>query len=151
VLRPDAEGTVRAAPPELGRSGAAASSGDRVSTSGPDGPTPADLARSLREAADRLMAGWTGALTGGPGRPALPGPLFPPAGLPAAQLQAVLDDLAARRAQIRALREALGLFDEQLATLEASLSPLMEWSKAWAGMERTFAELWGMRPPDKGR
>ncbi len=112
-------------------------------------PDPAALARSLREAADRLTAGWTSALTGGgAGRVPLPGPLVPPAALPAAQLQAVVDDLAARRAQVRALQDALGLFDEQLATLEASLGPLLEWSKAWAGMERTFAELWGIRPPD---
>jgi hypothetical protein len=165
--------------------------------------TPADLARTLREAADRLMGGWTTALTspfgsgtggagtvdadaepagsaksdgapaprapaaasdvragsgtgraGGAGWPAVPGmpdlsallgPLVPPATLSARQLQAVLDDLAARRAQVQALRTQLGLFDEQLAALETSLGPVLEWTKAWAGMEQKMTNLW--RPP----
>lgn len=169
--------------------------------------TPADLARTLREAADRLMGGWTAALTGSPARdavradgdaepagtrhdagsrgparsggapesgaqdadtrtgsgtgrasgagwPAAPGmpdisallgPLVPPATLSARQLQAVLDDLAARRAQVQALRTQLGLFDEQLAALETSLGPVLEWTQAWAGMEQKMTSLW--RPP----
>jgi hypothetical protein len=183
--------------------------------------TPADLARTLREAADRLMGGWTAALnspfgsdtgaartaagdaepagtqdvagpdgsgragrqggaagpggaaepgerdakaragsgTGrasGAGWPAVPGmpdlsallgPLVPPATLSARQLQAVLDDLAARRAQVQALRTQLGLFDEQLAALETSLGPVLEWTKAWAGMEQTMTNLWRPPPP----
>jgi hypothetical protein len=147
--------------------------------------TPADLARTLREAADRLMSGWTAALTGsatpepavadpgatggshggssdaggtsasvwpgGTGVPGLPalstvlGPLTPPATLSARQLQAVLDDLAARRAQVQALQASLGLFDEQLAALETSLAPVLEWTRAWAGMEQAMTGFW--RPP----
>jgi hypothetical protein len=150
--------------------------------------TPADLARTLREAADRLMSGWTAALTGPPARdavkaeagsapdadaaagspgdagarpgsgprwpagvPGMPdlsavlGPLVPPATLSARQLQTVLDDLAARRAQVQALRTQLGLFDEQLAALETSLGPVLEWTQAWAGMEQTMTNLW--QPP----
>jgi hypothetical protein len=167
--------------------------------------TPADLARTLRDAADRLMSGWTAALTGGaapaagedhgggtagadaagpggsavsgsgrsagssspaapsgdisgraigsgwPGVPGLPalsavlGPLAPPATLSARQLQAVLDDLAARRAQVQALHAQLELFDEQLAALETNLAPVLEWTRAWAGMEQAMTNLW--HPP----
>lgn len=101
-----------------------------------EGPAynPADLARQMREAADRLMKGWTG--SGGVPAPALP------ATLTARQLQAVLDDLAARRAQVQALQDQLGAFDEQLAALETTLAPLREWTRAWAGMEGAMADLW---------
>jgi hypothetical protein len=146
-----------------------AGSGRSGDASGGLPTTPVDVAHALREAADRLMRGWTavarppvpgepseravspgggGSAVGGPGSagvPALPDPLVPPATSSAAQLQAVLDDLAARRAQVQALRAQLGLFDEQLAALETSLGPLLEWTRAWAGMERTMTDLW--RPP----
>lgn len=155
--------------------------------------TPADIARTLREAADRLMSDWTAALTspggagtraaggsrpeespddlddpgptatepgsprrsraagGTPGATAVPdlsallGSVVPPATVSARQLQAVLDDIAARRAQVQALRGQLGLFDEQLAALEASLGPVLEWTRAWAGAEQAMTNLW--RPP----
>jgi len=93
--------------------------------------TPADLAAQLRAAAERLTTGWTGTP--------------PPATLTTQQLQAVLDDLAARRAQVQALQTQLGTFDEQLATLETALAPLREWTAAWAGFERAATDMW--RPP----
>jgi hypothetical protein len=98
---------------------------------------PAELSRRLREAAQKVMAGWTGA------------PPVPPATLSARQLQVVLDDLAAKRAQVQALQAQLGVFDEQLATLETSLGPLVEWTRTWAGVESAMADLW--RLPGTGR
>lgn len=97
---------------------------------------PSELVKRLREATEKVMSGWTGA------RP------VPPATLSARQLQAVLDDLAARRAQVQALQAQLGLFDEQLATLETSLGPLLEWSRTWAGVEGAMTDLW--RLPGSG-
>ena len=96
------------------------------------------------------MAGWSAAVPGlsaASARPgaALPGLPPPPATLSAQQLQAVLDDLAARRAQVQALRAQLGTFDEQLETLEASLRPLLEWARTWAGVEGAITDFW--RPP----
>jgi hypothetical protein len=88
------------------------------------------------------MTGWTGATGTRPPVPALP---VPPATLSARQLQAVLDDLGARRAQVQALQAQLGVFDEQLAALETSLGPLLEWTQAWAGVEGALTDLW--RPP----
>jgi outer membrane protein TolC len=109
--------------------------------------SPDDLARALREAADRLMSPWTAA---GPVR------FTPPPGLPAPpvtawarQVQAVLDDLAARRAQVQALRAQLEAFDEQLGNLEASLRPLLEWTRTWAELERAMAEFWSPPRHDK--
>jgi hypothetical protein len=103
----------------------------------PGAGDPSELVRRLREATEKVMSGWTGA------RP------VPPATLSARQLQAVLDDLAARRAQVQALQAQLGLFDEQLATLETSLAPLLEWARTWAGLERAATDMW--RPPAAGR
>ncbi|MHA6782085.1 hypothetical protein ACVGOW_14025 [Pseudonocardia saturnea] len=99
---------------------------------------PSELVRRLREATEQVMSGWTGA------RP------VPPATLSARQLQAVLDDLAARRAQVQALQAQLGLFDEQLATLETSLGPLLEWAKTWAGVEGAVTDLWRLPGSGKG-
>ncbi len=93
--------------------------------------TPADLAAQLQAAAERLTKGWTGTP--------------PPATLTTQQLQAVLDDLAAHRAQVQALQTQLGLFDDQLAALETALTPLREWTAAWSGFERAAIDMW--RPP----
>jgi hypothetical protein len=84
------------------------------------------FAGHLRETADRLTEGWT-----------------PPATMSTTQLRTVLADLGARRAQVQALRAQLGAFDEQLATLEASLRPVYEWARVWADLEQT-AGLWGL-------
>jgi hypothetical protein len=104
------------------------------------------------------MAGWTaaaGAVTGksasSPGVPAVPGlPGMPPmpATMSAARLEALLEDLAVRRAQVQALRSALEGFDEQLGSLEASLRPVLEWTRTWAGMESAIGEFW--RPASGG-
>jgi hypothetical protein len=121
-----------------------------VTEEGPGGPrTPADLAGQLRAAADRLMAGWTsmagstpgGGSTGG-GTPALPGLPTMPATLSARQMEALLEDLAARRAQVQALKTHLEGFDEQLGTLEANLRPLLEWTRTWANVESTISDFW---------
>lgn len=114
-------------------------------------PDPAEFARQLREAADRLMGMWTGG--GGSGRSPASGamgwpfPLVPPATAWARQLEAVLADLEARRAQVQALQTQLGLFDEQLAALETSLQPMLTWARTWAGLEGTITDLW--RPPGR--
>ena len=50
-----------------------------------------------------------------------PGCPATPATMSARQLQAVVDDIAARRSQVQALVAQLKVFDEQLATLETSL------------------------------
>jgi hypothetical protein len=82
----------------------------------------------LRAAAQRLWAGLPG-----------PPPVLP-ATLSARQLQALLQDLTARREQIATLREQLGTFDEQLAGLQTALTPLLEWAKIWSGVERSMTE-----------
>jgi hypothetical protein len=130
-----------------------------MSESEPGPPrTPADLAAYWRTATERMMAGWTaaatgatggggGAAAGGPRPPALPA--FP-ATLSAQQLQAVLDDLAARRAQVQALSTQLAAFDEQLASLEATLSPVVDWVRTWADLEKSVGEFWRPGGPSSG-
>jgi hypothetical protein len=119
-----------------------------------DGPrSPDDLARALREAADRVMSGWTAA-AGSMRLPALPDLSGSPATASARQVEAVLDDLATRRAQVRALQEQLAGFDEQLGALEASLRPLLEWTRTWAELERALGGFWSPshdRPPSQPR
>ena len=100
--------------------------------------------------------GWRG--SGGPrsampGLPAIPG-MPPMAGIPATpatmsarQLQAVVDDIAARRSQVQALVASLTLFDEQLGTLETSLKPLLQWLRTWSDLEGAVADFWTPRPP----
>jgi hypothetical protein len=109
--------------------------------------SPFDVARQLHEVADRLLAGWTAAAgsvtssgTGSlPERPVLP---RLPATMSAAQVQAVLDELAARRAQVRALRDQLTSFDEQLGLLETGLRPVLEWTRTWADLEKSIESFW---------
>ena len=105
--------------------------------------TPADLAGQLRAAADRIMAGWTsaagsaaGATPSGPGLPTMP------ATMSARQMEALLEDLAARRAQVQALKTQLEGFDDQLGSLEANLRPLLEWTRTWASVESSIADFW---------
>jgi hypothetical protein len=121
---------------------------------GPENPVTA-FAQQLRDAADRMMTGWPG-LPGMPGMPkppaaAVPGAAasmpLPPATASAHQLQSVLADLGARRAQVQALCTQLTAFDEQLAALEASLRPLHEWAKTWADVEGAATSMW--RPPER--
>jgi len=108
---------------------------------------PADIARQLREAADRLMAGWTstpGSIAGAApvARPPLPRLPALPATMSADQVQRVLDDLAARRGQVQALRDQLTEFDEQLGMLESSLRPVVEWTRTWADLEKSVSAFW---------
>ena len=103
-------------------------------------------------------AGSGGAGSGGsrsamPGLPAIPG-MPPMAGIPpmpatmsARQLQAVVDDIAARRSQVQALIASLTVFDEQLGTLETSLGPLLQWLRTWSDLEGAVADFWTPRPP----
>jgi hypothetical protein len=60
--------------------------------------------------------------------------------IPLAQLRATLDDLAARREQIHSLVVQLQAFDQQLAALETSLRPLVEWSAAWDRLRQAILE-----------
>jgi hypothetical protein len=105
--------------------------------------TPADFAAQLRAAADRIMAGWTSmAGSAGGGTASLPGLPTMPATMSARQMEAILEDLAARRAQVQALKTQLEGFDDQLGTLEANLRPLLEWTRTWANVESTIGEFW---------
>ena len=124
-------------------------------------PTPADLAAFFQTATERLMAGWTtatGGSSGAPGggapvggvRPSSPGTPALPATLSARQLQALLDDLAARRAQVQALATQLAAFDEQLGALETNLRPVLDWLTTWAELERSVAGLWLPGSPSSG-
>jgi hypothetical protein len=113
-----------------------------------DERSPDDLARALREVADQVMSGWTAA-AGSMRIPALPDLSGSPASASARQLAAVLDDLTARRAQVRAMQAQLAGFDEQLGALEASLRPLLEWTRTWTELERALGEFWS--PPRRGQ
>jgi hypothetical protein len=112
--------------------------------------SPADFAGQLRAAADRIMAGWTAASQSAAGAavPGFAGLPALPAAMSARQVQALLDDLAARRAQVQALTAQLETFDEQLGTLESSVRPFLEWTQKWAELEKTMGEFW--RPPSAG-
>ena len=61
---------------------------------------------------------------------------------PTAQLEDVVRDLRARRAQTQAVRAQLEAFDEQLASLEATLEPLLEWARGWTEMQQAFLDPW---------
>jgi hypothetical protein len=120
-----------------------------VSEEEPAAPrTPADLAGQLRAAADRIMAGWTAAATGaaagtGAGaKPPIPALPTMPATMSARQMESLLNDLAARRAQVQALTSQLQIFDEQLASLEANLRPMLEWTRTWANVESAIGDFW---------
>jgi uncharacterized protein (DUF1501 family) len=102
---------------------------------------PVECARALREAADRMMSGWTAA-AGSMRPPVLPDLSGSPATASARQVEAVLDDLAARRKQVQALQAQLAGFDEQLGALESNLRPLLEWTRAWSELERTLGGTW---------
>ncbi|MET0763761.1 MAG: hypothetical protein ABWY29_02770 [Blastococcus sp.] len=122
----------------------------------PGPPSPADFAGQLRAAADRIMAGWTaastsaaGTMAGGsaPAVPTLPSLPSLPSTLSAQKMEAFLEDLAARRAQVQALVTQLQGFDEQLGTLESGIRPFVEWTRTWADLEKTMTGFW---PPPSG-
>jgi hypothetical protein len=109
-------------------------------------PSPADFAGQLRAAADRIMASFSAA-AGTPAAASTPLPGLPamPATMSAQKMESFLEDLAARRAQVQALVTQLQAFDEQLGTLESSVRPFVEWTRAWADLEKTWGDFW--RPP----
>jgi len=82
-----------------------------------------------------------------PGMPPIPGMAATPATMSARQLQAVVDDIAARRSQVQALVASLTAFDEQLGTLESSLRPLLQWLRTWSDMESAVTDFWTPRTP----
>ncbi len=72
----------------------------------------------------------------------------PPAAALAEQLQSALNDVRTRREEVAALREQLAAFDQQLAALDQGLRPLLEWTSAWAELERGMPGTWRPRPAD---
>jgi hypothetical protein len=82
-----------------------------------------------------------------PGMPPMPGLPATPATMSARQVQAVVDDIAARRSQVQALVTQLNGFDEQLGTLETSLRPLLQWLRTWSELEGAVTDFWTPRPP----
>jgi hypothetical protein len=82
-----------------------------------------------------------------PGMPPMPGLSATPATMSARQLQAVVDDIAARRSQVQTLIANLATFDEQLGALETSLRPLLQWLRTWSEMENAVTDFWTPRPP----
>ena len=82
-----------------------------------------------------------------PGMPPIPGMPATPATMSARQLQAVVDDIAARRSQVQALVASLTVFDEQLGRLENSLRPLLQWLRTWSDMESAVTDFWTPRTP----
>jgi hypothetical protein len=82
-----------------------------------------------------------------PGLPPIPGLPATPATMSARQLQAVVDDIAARRSQVQALMTNLEAFDEQLGTLESSLRPLLQWLRTWSEMETAVTDFLTPRSP----
>lgn len=87
------------------------------------------------------------AIPGMPPMPGMPGMPATPATMSARQLQAVVDDIAARRSQVQALVASLTAFDEQLGTLETSLRPLLQWLRTWSELEGAVTDFWTPRPP----
>ncbi len=79
--------------------------------------------------------------------PGLPGMPPTPTTMSAQQVQAVVDDIAARRSQVQALVTQLTAFDEQLGTLETSLRPVLQWLRTWSDLEGAVTDFWTPRPP----
>jgi hypothetical protein len=122
-----------------GSSGSGAGGAAGAAASGADtGPAP--------RAAATPGAGLPG-LPAIPGIPPIPGMPATPATMSARQLQAVVDDIAARRSQVQALVASLTVFDEQLGTLESSLRPLLQWLRTWSEMESAVTDFWTPRTP----
>ena len=125
-------------PGALGTGGAGGSGG-----TGSTGGTAADAPANGGTAPRAGVAG----LPAIPGMPPIPGMPATPATLSARQLQAVVDDIAARRSQVQALIANLATFDEQLGTLETSLRPLLQWLRTWSEMESAVTDFWTPKPP----
>lgn len=65
-----------------------------------------------------------------------------PTMLPTAQLESIVSEIHERREQLKALQAQMAVFEEQLAMLESSLTPLLEWTQTWAGMEKAMLDFW---------
>jgi hypothetical protein len=130
-------------PGALGTSGAGGSAAGSGAPANGDKDTGAAGAPAPRAAAGSGMPG----LPAIPGMPPIPGLPGTPATMSARQLQAVVDDIAARRAQVQALIANLTVFDEQLGALETSLRPLLQWLRTWSEMETAVTDFWTPRPP----
>ncbi len=115
-------GAARPAPP------AGPQAGSGAAASAPSGDPPAGRAPAARP----------------PGLPGLPPT---PTTMSAQQVQAVVDDIAARRSQVQALVTQLTAFDEQLGTLETSLRPVLQWLRTWSDLEGAVTDFWTPRPP----
>ena len=121
-------------------------------------PVAGGVGKASPTPAGAVPAGGSGSAAGGPtsvvpGLPAIPGmPPMPglpttPATMSARQLQAVVDDIAARRAQVQALVAQLTVFDEQLGALETSLAPILQWLRTWSDLEGAVTDFWTPKPP----
>ena len=99
------------------------------------------------------LRGITGRLQGlagsGARLPPVPGAFPLPGALPAAQLKSIAESVAAQRRSIEALQAQLSAFDGQLAVLEQILSPLAQWSSAWAELEQRLLSK-GQAPESPG-
>jgi len=60
------------------------------------------------------------------------------------QLEATLSAIHERRAQVQALTAQLALFDDQLAVFEATVQPVLEWSRAWVRLQETAMDPFGL-------
>lgn len=119
----------------------------------PGGAGQAGAARNAVEAgagagsAVKDPRGSGGREAGRPGIPGMPGMPPMPATMSARQMQAIVDDIGARRTQVQALITQLDGFDEQLAALETSLQPLLQWLKTWSDLEGAVTDFWTPKPP----
>lgn len=107
------------------------------------GPAPDTVEAAPDAAKRRARKGASGTA----GRSAVPGMPPMPATMSARQVQAIVDDINARRVQVQALITQLDAFDEQLGTLETSLQPLLQWLKTWSDLEGAVTDFWTPKPP----
>lgn len=110
---------------------------DEQSTSGMVSGLVQDFIAQLRAVTEGLeeLAGL------GERRRLAPGAFPLPGALSATQLTTISSSVAAQRRSIEALKAQLSSFDEQLAVLEQILSPLTEWSRAWAEVEERLLKM----------
>lgn len=103
-----------------------------------------DLLDRTRSVADAVRSASSGALSAAPLPGAVTGLLaslrqvVEQAPAPTGQLDMFLQEVRAKRALVRALREQLDAFDAQLDTLERSLAPLQAWGRQWARVRDTL-------------
>lgn len=128
--------------------GATGTGGTGATTSGSTGaPTNGDKGTGGAQPGTARPGAGPPGLPAIPGMPPIPGLAATPATMSARQLQAAVDDIAARRSQVQALIANLTVFDEQLGTLETSLRPLLQWLRTWSEMESAVTDFWTPRPP----